>query len=200
MYLGWNGGWNYFHYVQLASDVHPDGLRQQFPAFMERHINSQLREYGVQWNLEMQKLKDVHLFSKSSVDLSTKGNVSNIYIFGATAFIILMLACINFMNLTTAQAAKRSKEIGIRKVTGAVRMNLVVQFMVESVVVTLSALVLASALLFLTEPWLIKLLGNKFQLSAISWSMILVLTGLLVLVTIVFCHCIPHSIYHLSNQ
>jgi len=101
----------------------------------------------------LQPLTDIHLYSNTKYEMEPNGDIKYVYIFSALALFILLLACINFTNLSTAQAAKRSREVGIRKVMGSVKNQLVFQFLTESVLLTLLAMVVAYGLLFLLLPY-----------------------------------------------
>jgi putative ABC transport system permease protein len=100
-------------------------------------------------------------------ELEANGDINYVYIFSAIALFILLLACINFMNLSTAGSAGRSKEVGIRKVLGSVKTQLVSQFLTESVLLTFLALLLALGLVFLLLPGFNALAGKQFTFSAI---------------------------------
>ncbi|RYG93924.1 FtsX-like permease family protein, partial [archaeon] len=109
----------------------------KFPAFLDRHMMGQ---YGAALpskftKIELQKLTDIHLYSHRDDELEANGDITRVYIFSAIALFILLIACINYMNLSTARSALRAKEIGIRKVIGARKKELIGQFLTESVVV-----------------------------------------------------------------
>ncbi len=97
-------------------------------------------------------LTKIHLHSDYSFELSPSGNIQYVYIFSAVALFILLLACINFMNLSTAHSARRAKEVGIRKVLGTERKTLIIQFLVESTITAFIALVIALAIAYLVMP------------------------------------------------
>lgn len=97
-------------------------------------------------------LTKIHLYSDYSFELSPSGNIQYVYIFSAVALFILLLACINFMNLSTAHSARRAKEVGIRKVLGTERKTLIIQFLVESTITAFIALVIALAIAYLVMP------------------------------------------------
>src|SRR5690606_7899153 len=97
-------------------------------------------------------LTKIHLYSDYSFELSPSGNIQYVYIFSAVALFILLLACINFMNLSTDHSARRAKEVGIRKVLGTERKTLIIQFLVESTITVFIALVIALAIAYLVMP------------------------------------------------
>ncbi len=103
--------------------------------------------------LSLQPLTDIHLHSNYGREIEPNGNLAYVYIFSAIAFIILLIACINFMNLATARSTQRAKEVGIRKVLGAHRGLLIKQFLGESVLFSVLAVLLAMGLVTLFLPW-----------------------------------------------
>ena len=139
-----------FTYLLLARGSHIEELEAKFPDFMQTHMPEQAAEY----TLYLQPLSDIHLHS---ADLRFSGplrlgSITYVYLFGVVAVLILLIACINFVNLSTARATKRAKEIGVRKVLGALRRQLARQFLVESVVLAFLALLAAMTLVELCLP------------------------------------------------
>src|SRR5262245_35627352 len=98
-------------------------------------------------------LTDIHLYSKKKLEMKTPGSINNVYVFSAAALFILLIACFNFMNLSTARSTRRGKVVGMRKALGASRSQIAGQFVGESVLLTLIASVLALALVELVLPW-----------------------------------------------
>jgi len=113
----------------------------------------------------LQPLTDIHLHSDTKYELEANGDINYVYIFGALAVFILLLACVNFTNLSTASSAKRAREVGIRKVMGSVKKQLVVQFLTESVLLTLCASVCALLLSFVLLPYFNQLSGKHISFS-----------------------------------
>src|SRR5574339_1066711 len=97
-------------------------------------------------------LKDIHLRSDLTGEFAANSDITYVYLFGAIAFFILTMACINFMNLSTARSANRAKEVGVRKVLGSLRSHLIKQFLTESVLLTFAAFVVGIALAVLFLP------------------------------------------------
>jgi len=155
-----------YTYVKLAPQITEAQIEKQLPAFMEKYMGSDMRKYGFNFTLSITPLKDVYL-SDESFDGVKHGDRTVVYIFLSIAALILLIACINFINLSTIRAAERSKEVGLRKVLGALRNNLIWQFISESVLLTLISCILSVGLLLLVMPWYNELLG--YSLIA-SWS------------------------------
>lgn len=148
-----------FTYIQLEPSTDPNWLRRQFPAFMDKYLGKVYRENGFKMKLELQPLRAIYLLGESPVDPVRHGNKTMVYIFMSIALLILVIGCINFMNLATARAADRSKEVGLRKVLGAVRRQLTTQFLFESLLFAVMAAVLAVVLLTLLLPAYTRFLG-----------------------------------------
>lgn len=126
----------------------------------------------------LQPLADVHLHSNFLADLPGHGNAQNVYIFTVVAIFILVVACLNFMNLATARAARRAKEVGLRKVVGAIRPHLIGQFLAESLIVALLSLMLALLIIYLVLPYFNTLGGKNLTLDFTNMQIILGLLGI----------------------
>ena len=147
-----------FTYVQLNPAVDPNNLKQRFPAFMDKYLGHYYASAGFKMGSHHSTIKDVY-FTSDAMDNVKHGNKKMVFIFMSIAILILIIACINFINLATARATDRSKEVGLRKVLGAVRKQLVVQFILESVLYAAIASVLSLGLLQLLMPAYSNLLG-----------------------------------------
>jgi putative ABC transport system permease protein len=154
LHLGWNGGWNYLTYLLIHEGASPKKIEEQIIPIAEENINRMLKDVGVNWNFFLQSLDEVHLNTNVNWDIDTKGSRTRLVLFIAVTFIILVIACINFVNLTTALALSRMKEVGIRKVSGASRNQIILQFLTESMVVSFIALVIAVILIEIFSLWL----------------------------------------------
>ena len=115
----------------------------------------------------LEPLIDIHLHSNTKYELEPNGDIHYVYIFAALAVFILLLACINFTNLSTASAAKRSREVGIRKVMGSLKKQLIFQFLTESVLLTLLAAICAYILVFLLLPYFNHVSGKNISFSSL---------------------------------
>ncbi len=143
------GSNNYYTYLRLPEGYNPDDLEAKFEDFIIKYRGEDAPN-GTALNL--QALTDIHLTSNRDQEWRTNGSSSVVYTFSAVAFVVLLIACVNFMNLTTARSTKRAKEVGIRKVVGADRGQLIAQFLGESILLTAFAMLLAVALVELVIP------------------------------------------------
>jgi predicted permease len=126
----------------------------------------------------LQPLADIHLYSNFLADIPGHGRAQNVYIFMIVAVFILVVACLNFMNLATARATRRAKEVGLRKTVGAIRPHLIGQFLAESLIVAMLSLSLALLIIFLVMPQFNELGGKNLQLDFTNAKLILSLLGI----------------------
>jgi putative ABC transport system permease protein len=148
----------FYTYVLLRAGADADTLRRGSDGFFERRF----QQGSSKWTrFDVTAVRDIHLYSHKEAEMSTPGSASTVRTFAAIAVFILLLACINFMNLATARATQRAKEIGVRKVVGAERAQIVAQFLSESVLVAVIALLLAMAIVELALPPFNALLGKS---------------------------------------
>ncbi|MEO5891885.1 MAG: ABC transporter permease [Ferruginibacter sp.] len=131
-------------FVLLKPGANAKLLQSKFPAFLEKNNGSEMKQLQMYPSLFLEPLRDVYL--RSTRDGSKTGNITNVYIFTIVAIFILLIACFNFVNLTTARSAERAKEVGIRKVVGAAKTQLARQFIGESVILCLIAFVFSVVL------------------------------------------------------
>jgi len=172
-----NDSWlseNWNTYVLLKKDADAKKLEGQLDVFMEKHSAPELRSVINQGMDEFKKgggfirasltaLPDIHLHSNKTGELDGNGNAEFVYIFSAIALLILLIACVNFMNLATARSSNRAKEVGVRKVLGSLKKNLVKQFLIESLLVSFIALVFAVLIAWLLLPYFNQLAGKDIH-------------------------------------
>ncbi|GAB3557536.1 ABC transporter permease [Spirosoma fluminis] len=169
----------YFTYLVLPEGYNYKQLEAKLPHVIETYMGPQLqqsfgmslaqfRQKGNDVGFFLQPLTDIHLHSNFAYDLSPAGDIRYVYMFGAIALFMLLIACINFMNLSTAGASKRRKEVGIRKVMGSVKSALVNQFLTESVLLTMLALGLAIGLVYVALPLFNDLSGKALSLNFLA--------------------------------
>src|SRR5665213_1716538 len=175
-----NGSWvsnNFVTYILLKKGASPKEVETKFPVLVKRYVGPQL-EAVVHLNMDaLEKagnyirfslipLKDIHLHSNRVAELGANGNIQYVYIFSAIAIFILLIACVNFMNLSTARSSNRAKEVGVRKVFGSLRNNLVQQFLTESLLLSLIALFFAVCIASLLLPYFNHLSGKSIHLDS----------------------------------
>jgi putative ABC transport system permease protein len=185
---------NFVTYIVLKPGTDPGRLEAKFTGFIRKYMGPQLQDVlhvtfdgfekgGNYYHFRLFPLTKIHLQSNSVDDLAPNGNIEYIYIFSAIALLILLIACINFMNLSTARSANRAREVGVRKVLGSLRKYLMAQFLTESILVTLGSATLALILAWALLP-LFNTLSGK-ELTASYHMVIRLLPVLLVLVVII---------------
>jgi putative ABC transport system permease protein len=158
-----NWGFNSFGtYVMLEQSASVENLNHKLKGYLKKYAEEDTDE------LVLQPLTDIHLFSNLGHDLRNRGDIKYVWIFSALAVFVLLIACVNFMNLTTARSANRAREVGLRKVVGAQRSQLIRQFFGESILMTLIGLVIALILAELSLP-LFNTLSGK-QLTSAWWE------------------------------
>ena len=164
----------YFTYLVLPEGYNYMDLEAKLPQVIDKYAAPQLnkafgmsieefRKKGNEIGLFLQPLTDIHLRSDLNADIASHSDISYIYILGAIAIFLLLIACINFMNLSTAGASKRAKEVGIRKVMGSMRYELIAQFLVESVLIAVVAFTVSILLVYLALPGFNKLAGIELS-------------------------------------
>jgi putative ABC transport system permease protein len=181
----WNGEqqtWdatNYETFLQLRPDADPSRVEAKLHQLLKEHWLPEMLKDGTAdaqgilaaTHLHIQPLKDVHLASDID-DGHSHGDVRLIWLFGAVAGFILILACINFINLSTARSTNRAREVGIRKVVGSRRAGLIWQFLLESLLLSYFAFVLAIGLVFLLRPLFGQLAGTTLTIPYNDWQLI----------------------------
>ena len=173
-------------FLLLKPGASAKALQAKFPAFVDKYIGAALKSMGFYKKQWLIPVKDMHLYSGMDSNIAAVGSVTSLYILGSIAVFTLLLACINFMNLSTARSSKRSSEVGIRKVLGAEKGSLVRQFVGESVLMSCIALLLAFGIAALSLPLFSYISGTELALDLPSqWVLMLcfiavaIITGLL---------------------
>jgi len=173
---------NGFTYVLLDKNVNKKELEKRFPQFMDKYLGKDMERFGGKIGLSLTPLNDIYFEPSTAFDNVKHGDKNVVYIFISIAILILIIACINFMNLSTIRAVERSKEVGLRKVLGAMRYNLVLQFIGESVLLTMISCLLSISLLLLLLPAYNHLLGYTLSVSWKSLPIYLFLLGVMLAV------------------
>ncbi|GAB3539645.1 hypothetical protein GCM10027443_36500 [Pontibacter brevis] len=179
---------NRYTYALLQSEDHLPAFQEKLDAFAENKIVPWIKENELNASLRfvLQPLKSIHFDTEYGADISPAGNISYVYIFAAVAVFILLIACINYMNLATARSAKRAKEVGLRKVVGADRSQIISQFIGESVLMTLLAAILALDIVQVMMPAFNALTEKNFASNFIfQWEFLLMVLAIIVFVGVV---------------
>ena len=143
-------GWRPVHtYILLREAASAAALKENLPAFLQRYMGDEIARTNA---YHLQPLDRIYLYSRVDYGLDWGGDINRVYQFGTIALLVLAIGCINFTNLTTAQSTRRSREVGLRKVVGAYRAQLVTQLLGESVLAALFALALALIAVRLVLP------------------------------------------------
>ncbi|MES2109124.1 MAG: ABC transporter permease [Bacteroidota bacterium] len=156
-----------------------------------------LEKAGNHYRCHIFPLTDVHLYSNKSGELEANSNIQLVYIFSVIAVLILLIACVNFMNLSTARSANRAREVGIRKVAGSTRGHLIIQFLTESILLSLFSLVLALGLAVLLLPMFNQLAGKSLHPGVLFSGRFLPV--LILLVLLVGCLAGSYPAFYLSS-
>ncbi|WEA02250.1 ABC transporter permease [Mucilaginibacter sp. SJ] len=171
-----------FVYLLLNEHSSPAALESRFPQFMDKYMGKDMQRFGTKFNLSLRPFKDIYFENASSFDNVKHGDKTVVFIFISIAVLIMIIACINFMNLATIRAVERSKEVGMRKVLGALRNHLVWQFIGESILLALISCALSIGLLLLLMPSYNSLLGYALTVSWNSAPIYLFLLGVILFV------------------
>jgi putative ABC transport system permease protein len=175
----WNND-GFYSYIRLAPSQSPRSVEAQLPALVDKHVDAEQRNLV---NPALFPLTDIHLRSSLRNEMEPNGSIGQVYIFGAVALFILLIAGINYMNLATARSARRAREVGMRKVVGAERSQLIIQFLGESVLVTLAASVLALGLAAVLLPLFNSLTGKTFDYAVLfNPALLLSLLGIILFI------------------
>lgn len=160
-----------FHtYVLLKTGTSQSELEAKFPSFLRKHLSKNMdmdkfEKGGNYIHVGLTSLQDIHLHSNRQKELEANGDIQYVYIFSAVAILILFLACVNFMNLSTARSADRAREVGIRKVLGSLRKMLVAQFLAESVLLTILSIFAACTLAWQLLPVFNEIAGKSIAIT-----------------------------------
>ena len=189
-----DGAWtsnNLYTYLVLNPKANWKELEAKFEALVEKYVGPEIQQYlgvslqefkqqGGDYGFSLQPLTDIHLKSKLDDEIAANGDITYLYIFGIIAIFIVVIACINFMNLSTARSANRAKEVGVRKTAGATRGGLINQFLTESMLISLISTTLALAMILILFPWFNAIADKQIAFSNL-------LNGKLLVALVGFC-------------
>lgn len=198
---------NHLTYVKLKEAGMFAGFQSKIQGLVEKYAGPQLKKIvgismqewfknGGAYNYVFQPLTDIHLHSDLSGEVEPNGNIIYVYIFSAIAFFILLIACINFMNLATARSANRAKEVGVRKALGSMKNQLVNMFLTESVLISLFSMAIAVGLSELFLPAFNALSGKTLEINLLTNPAVLI--GLLVFAALVGLLAGSYPAFYLS--
>lgn len=169
-----NWGNNAFGTYVLVKDGFDQKITEaQFPDFLDKHMGPVLAANNgplpsTFTTLFMQKVTDIHLHSQLDSEIETNGNITNVYMMSVIGIFIVLIACFNFINLSTARATKRAKEVGMRKVSGAQKQQLIAQYLSESILIAMLALVIAIGFSWIALQWLNDFTSKSISIDFIS--------------------------------
>jgi putative ABC transport system permease protein len=174
-------------YALVKEPFDKDKIEKQFPAFLDKHLGAAAGNNAQKpssfTRLYLQKMTDIHLHSQLDSEVESNGSMKNVYMMGVIAGFIILIACFNFINLSTARATKRAKEVGLRKVVGAFKNQLISQYLSESILITAFALILAIGITYLSLGSLNDFTEKSLSLNLISnWPL---LAGLIAFAVII---------------
>ncbi|HYK57212.1 MAG TPA: ABC transporter permease, partial [Flavisolibacter sp.] len=155
----------FFTYLLMKNGSDEKKLEQKFPDFVQRHLGEQLKQMGKQRKYFVTPISDIYLSGISNSSTTAGGSKTALFILGSIAVLTLLIACINFMNLSTANSAKRASEVGVRKVLGAQRQSLLRQFLGESLLMAAIAMVFAMLFTVLLLPVFQQVAGKTMLIS-----------------------------------
>jgi len=174
------GNFNNFTYVLLKPGTNAQAFNKKLEDVYKKFVEPVFKQFNVTMKYDLQLITAIHLHSNLQYEPEESGSMSYIWIFSAVAFFMLLIACINYMNLTTARSARRGKEIGIRKVTGSSKKQLVVQFLSESLLTSLVAVLLSFLMVILLLSVFNTLSGKAFTIQTLLQpSNIVLLLGII---------------------
>lgn len=171
------------NYVLLKEGFPPEELEAKMPAFLDKYVGDATTTRGYQYHPYLQHVSGIHLEGDVSGTFERGGDKNQIYLFAIIAVFILLIACINFMNLSTARSSVRSREIGVRKVVGANRKSLIRQFMGESVLTSLLGTVLALGIVWLINPIFYSYINREFYLA--GQDIPIIIAGIVLIMAVV---------------
>jgi len=188
-YYTW-ADFGHFNYIKLIPGADAKALEDKMMDWASGYLNWDRRSLERMANSDvkfiLQPLTDIHLRSDLRWELETNGNIYYVYIMSAAAIFILLIASVNFMNLTSAKSSERTKEIGVRKTLGAFRSQLAGQFIGESIMISLMAILIAGLLLEITLPWFNELTGKSLSINYLKdFKLLGIMTGIAVFVGLI---------------
>jgi putative ABC transport system permease protein len=182
----WSGNNFTYSYIKLKPGTNAAALEKKLPAFLNEHSADQLKNLGMEKQLHLQPVTSIHTSEAREHEMTPTVSSSFLNILILIAALIQIIACINFMNLSTAKASKRAKEVGVRKVIGAGKKSLKIQFLTESFLLSLLSVVIALPLLVIALPYLNQITHADILLSSLlDYRIWLLLSGIIIITSLV---------------
>lgn len=183
----WGGGISFLSYLRLSEGINPQQIETAMPDFLYRKINKNWENFGLQYSISLQNIKNVHITNKTiEYDIPSTRSVTSMFIISSISLLILLLVIINYVMLYTAQKLAKSKDIGILKLHGASRFNLIIQTFIEVLCISLISTLIGILLLEFALPFLnnhlqtsVSLRHNIFSLFVFSIPSVLLLSAII---------------------
>lgn len=188
---------NFYTYITIVPGADTETLPEKLNGLLDKYIGPMINqvlgitmdeffEQGNSFGYNIQNIEDIHLHSDRQYELEQNGNPGYVKIFSIIALLILLVACINFMNLATARSTRRAREVGIRKVVGSKRKQLIYQFLTESIVLSIFSLVIAVFIVLILMPYFNNLVGTSLIFNPFSNAIVIgFLLGLAIFVGLI---------------
>ena len=158
----------FYNYVLLKPGASRENLEAKLPAFLEKYSAKIWEQYKFKSHIWLQPITDIHLKSNYTLEQSANGSERTVFFLSMLGIFILVIAWINYINLSTAKALDRSKEVGLRKVSGASQIQLVTQFFFDAFLVNIFSIVLAAVITVIVTPYFETLIGRNFSQTLIA--------------------------------
>ncbi|MEJ7647347.1 MAG: ABC transporter permease [Chryseolinea sp.] len=174
----------HYNYIRLKPGASVEALESKLMVWTKKYFDWSAQDYASladrNYGFRLQPVRDIHLHSKLRWELETNGNIEYLYILGAAALFTLIIACVNFMNLTTAKSAERAREIGVRRTMGAFTSQLSLQFLTESISIALFALILSLLLIEAVLPFFNFLAGTSLHINYSVYVPVAIISAILI--------------------
>lgn len=177
--IGSWGNFGVYTYLLLPENTDVKAFETKMQTMYDKYMKSIFESLNIKIEYQLEPLTRIHLFSTNAQEPEPTGSITYVYIFAVVAVFLVLIAAMNYMNLSTARSARRAREVGLRKVVGSGRVPIILQFLSESVVFTLLSLIISAVLLILLLPKFNTLAGRSFDISVI-YSPVTILTFVLV--------------------
>jgi putative ABC transport system permease protein len=173
----WDG---FMTYILLNEKADAKMFEAKLPAFVQKQAGEELKKYNAGMAFHLQPLTNIHLDSNFMFEFKPNGNRQSAYFLSIVAVLILVIAWINYVNLSTAKSIERAREVGVRKVMGSFRAQLIQQFLFESLILNIAAILIAITLVVILTPWFSQLTGRELDYLLFKQSMFWVWMGVLI--------------------